>query len=186
MNKQKIGMYLVGGGIVLIGGYFIYKKIISDSAKKSVEGMIGGFGEKGLKLLGFGTGQAPLGDKKDAQQFNQAMRTESSPVPPHSPAKLPPKEGMGTLAKDNIMAASGKIPSFQDKAPKTTSQHLMFGGRGSKGIAGKPTTMAKMKVKAMPIARTTTPAQRARYATGGVASRAQSKQAPSKTPRRYF
>lgn len=81
VNKAKLATYGVLAGVAIIGGYFIYRQVISESAKKSASGIMSGFGASSLKRIGFDPESIPFLSKKEAAVAHEKIATAPSPAP---------------------------------------------------------------------------------------------------------
>ncbi len=144
VSKNKLLIYVGFGAVALIGGYFIYKQVVSSAATKSVKSMIGGLGQGAISQIGATAGSLPFMGKTES--LNQPM-TPSSPIPAHgAPVRAIPSPG-SNLAKTTVRQTVGTgrtTPAIQPVSyPKPLS------GRGIIGGVNRPFPTSK------PSARTT-------------------------------
>ena len=153
MVSKKILLYIGGGILALVGGYFVYKNIISQSARKSVEGMISGIGGHGMKMIGFQPENIPFIGKKEAIAAEEKMQHASTHAPTRTAAVA--KAGTGRTA---LSLAAGHAGSKPTPVAKPVSFRPQAIGRTPTPIqpaAMKPTvTPAKKPVTSRPVAQT--------------------------------
>lgn len=138
-SRNRLIFYAVVGGIVLIGGYFIYKSAKGEATRKYINQITGGLGGRGMEMIGSWANNIPFLGKKESQEAISTMKNQKSPVPAHSQGIPAPKPSFQDVYPKKYMRTDTKSPAATNRRMVGAGQTRFNKPLISQRTRGRPT-----------------------------------------------